>query len=485
MRRKEFVIKVTLTIIAVHIGLFGLLGCGKEDKEKGPDILWMKSEVVLPTLLSDNAILQQNSKVLLWGKTDPKVSVKIFTSWDNKEVATVADSEGNFTEQVQTPAAGGPFHIIFDSGKEKRLNNIMIGEVWLCSGQSNMNKSLAGSADEPILNSEELINNSKNSQIRIYAVDRKMADLPETESGGSWFESEPEVARKTSALAYQFAQQLHEKLNIPVGIITSAWGGTPIRSWMSAESLKGIEDPTPINPNVPQHTPSVLFNGMIAPLTNYSIRGVLWYQGEDDRFRSELYRQMMPAMVTDWRTKFRDAEMPFYYVQIAPWTYPNDASLGAPYFREMQYELSKVISHSGIAVTADVGSNTTIHPPDKTSVAERLLRIALAKTYGFPQEKYLGPEVKKIEVEGKTVRVHFDHADGGLVLENDETNNFEVAETDGVFRTATARVDGEILEVWSDQVASPSTIRYGFKNYFKGNLFNKAGLPATPFRATK
>lgn len=445
----------------------------------------LQAQIVLPPILGDNAVLQQNSEVQLWGMGKKSKTVTIHTSWDGNTYTIQSDKKGYFSQSVKTPKAGGPYSIKFNDGKEKVLKNILIGEVWFCSGQSNMVMTMSGRPKEPILNSEEIIKDSYNEKIRVFTAKSLTASPSLSDDIGAWNMAKPMIIENTSALAYQFAQKLEEELNVPVGIIISAWGGTPIRAWMSKESLKGIEDKAPLVENKPAQNPSTLYNGMIAPYTSYSVRGVLWYQGETDRDRVEQYREMMPAMVKDWRQKFRDPDMPFYYVQIAPWMYRGDKVMTSPYFREMQYELSKVIPNSGIVVTADVGSSKTIHPSDKTSVAQRLLKIVLAKDYGYSDLKYLGPEVKASSVKGNRMLISFDNADGGLVLKANYTENFEIAGEDRVFHEAEARLVNEGVEVWSDQVSKPVAVRYGFKNFFHGNLFNKEGLPATPFRTDK
>lgn len=442
----------------------------------------VKAEVTLPNVLANNAILQQKSKVNLWGSSKPSSKISITTSWDGKVYRTNADKAGSFSQYVQTPVAGGPYYILFNDGQEKRLDNILIGEVWFCSGQSNMQMPMMGFKDQPILHAEDIIQASTNNQIRIYTVERAMSETPLQESKGNWQPAAPEVVRNTSAVAYQFAKKLQDSLKIPVGVIVSSWGGTPIRAWMSSESLQGITDNVPKAQKISPQNPSVLYNAMVAPYVNYTVRGFLWYQGENDRARAEQYREMMPSMVADWRKKFNDKNMPFYFVEIAPWLYANDTEIASPYFREMQLQLSKTIKNSGIAITADIGSNKTIHPPDKVTVADRLLRIALANTYGYKQISYKGPEVDKVNIEGGKVYISFLNAANGLLLKTDETNNFEIAGSDRIFHEASCKVTGNVLELWSSEVKEPVAVRYAFKDYFKGNLFNKEGLPAPSFR---
>lgn len=441
-----------------------------------------KADVTLPSVLSNHAVLQQKSKVSLWGKAKPSSIVNITTSWDGKAYRAKSNSKGEFSQLVQTPVAGGPYYILFNDGEEKRVENILIGEVWFCSGQSNMEMPMAGFKNQSVLHSEDIINASSNNQIRIYKAERAISETPLKDGKGNWQQADPEVVRNTSAVAYQFARMLQDSLKIPVGIIVSSWGGTPIRAWMSSKSLQGITDNTPKAQKISPQNPSTLYNAMVSPYINYSVRGFLWYQGENDHQRADQYKNMMPAMVNDWRKKFNNKNMPFYFVEIAPWRYPNDTEIFSPYFREMQLELSKTVKNSGIAITADIGSDKTIHPPDKTTVADRLLRLALANTYGYKQVKYRGPEIGKVTVERDKIYINFLHADSGLLLKTDETNNFEIAGNDRIFHEASCKINGNVLELWSSKVQEPVAVRYAFKDYFRGNLFNKEGLPAASFR---
>lgn len=441
-----------------------------------------RADVVLPSLLTNHAVLQQKSKVKLWGKAKKSTILSIKTSWDGKKYETKADKQGNFSATVNTPVAGGPYSISFNDGKEKRLENILIGEVWVCSGQSNMAMTMAGFKNQPILNADDVIKTSGNKQIRIFTVNKKVSDIPLEECGGIWQQSSPESVINTSALAYQFARLIQDSLKVPVGIIVSAWGGTPIRAWMSEESLAGFKNAKQaISKQAPQN-PSKLFNAMIMPLTKYVIKGFLWYQGENDRQRAEMYRRMMPAMVDDWRTKFNNPNSPFYFVEIAPWLYADDKEVAVTYFREMQLSLSKSIKNSGIAITADIGSDKSIHPENKTTIAERLGKMALVKNYGFSEISYANPEVDKVKTLDEKILITFKYAKNGLILKDEETINFEIAGKDKIFYPAVCEITREGISVWSKEVSDPVSVRYGFKNYFKGNLFTKEGLPVAGFR---
>lgn len=441
--------------------------------------------VTLPAVLGDNMVLKQNSSVTLWGKASANSAVKVTTSWNQKNYSVSTNSDGNFILNISTAKAGGPFTISFlNNGEVEILKNILLGEVWFCSGQSNMEMPLKGWRNMPVLNSKELIAHADNENIRIFNPVKSVSFTEKESASGKWELSTPGVASNTSAVAWEFAQILQKKLGVPVGIIVSAWGGTPIRSWMSRESLKSFPSISLEKPDtIISKTPAALFNGMIVPFLHFSISGILWYQGENDHKDVDAYQKMMPAMVKDWRARFGNEKLPFYYVQIAPWKYERSKIPYAAIFREMQYQLSKTIPNSGIAVTTDVGSNKTIHPPDKTAVANRLVNIALAKHYG-KKIPYLGPELKSFKVKGNSMYLKFGHANG-LNLKEGGTRNFEIAGKDSVFHKAEAIVKNGKLKVWSDEVQTPEAVRYTYENYAQGNLFNNSGLPASTFRTDK
>lgn len=442
-----------------------------------------RAEVTLPSVLSNNAVLQQKSKVLLWGKAKPLAEVSITTSWNGKKYRTNSNEKGDFSQTVQTPVAGGPYHILFNDGQEKRLDNILIGEVWFCSGQSNMAVTMSGYKNQPILNAVNIIETAANNQISIFTTKETTSDVPMADCTGAWKTASPEVVKRTSAVAYQFAKMLQDSLQVPIGIIVSSVGGTPIRAWMSSESLANLPDAMGLAPRNPSQNPSQLFNAMIAPLVKFRAKGFLWYQGEADRTRTEQYRNMITAMIKDWRIKLNDINMPFYLVEIAPWLYQADKELFAPYFREMQLSLPKKIKNVGVVTTTDVGSDQSIHPPDKTTVAKRLGNLALAKTYGSNKVSYLIPQLAKIKITEDKIQLSFSNVESGLKLIPVEADSFEIAGEDKVFHKANCKVTGtKEIEVWSKDVAQPVAVRYGFKNYFKASLFTLQDTPVPAFR---
>lgn len=443
--------------------------------------------IKLPSLLSDNAVLQQRSKVKLWGETYAGNLVTITTSWDNKVIRTTADDKGKFLVFVNTPEYGGPYTITFNDGEEMKINNILIGEVWLCSGQSNMQMQIKGSVNQPVLNSAEIIAKSNNLELRLFRVMPLLSEQPmDDRFDSAWEISSPVNVANFSAVAYQFGQMLQEYFDIPVGIILSGYGGTSIRGWMDKENLNNF-------PTMSKDTaktmnrwgPSYLYNAMIFPLRHYHIKGFLWYQGERDVNSSELYEKMLPVLVNNWRNLWNLGDLPFYYAQIAPWLYSGSENIESALLREAQFNANKKIKNAGIIPTIDAGSDLSIHPPDKTTVAKRFFYLALAKTYLVSGIPCSFPEFNKIVVEDDELLIHFNNLTQGLSLHHQLVEGIEVAGSDKIFYPATsAQVVGKIgLRVKSKDVKKPIAIRYCFKNYSKGNLFDNFGMPAFPFRS--
>lgn len=446
------------------------------------------SQVRLPSVLRDNMVLQQNAKVKLWGKAKKSATLKVITSWDGKSYLADIGNAGTWEVFVKTPKGGGPYTISFDDGEKIVLNNILIGEVWLCSGQSNMEMPLKGFYDrrfgyQPVLKSDSIIENSSNNNLRIYKLKRKSSPQPLWDSEGDWKIANSVDAPEFSAVAFQYGQMLQEKLRVPVGIIVASWGGTPIQAWMG-ESMEDFEKETEFSAGKKiSSSSSVLFNGMIKPLTNYTIRGFIWYQGENDRFKPESYKDKMLAMVKEWRSVWNLGKLPFYFVQIAPWKYNEKGKSFVPQLREAQLEASQAIANAEMVVTLDIGSEVTIHPPDKTTVAKRLLGCALNGVYG-KDVKFRGPEYIAMKVNGNKALLEFKYY-SQLVLKNKESENFEIAGPDKVFHKANVAISASGLEVWSADVNKPIAVRYGFKEYLVGDLFNSDGFPVSPFRTDK
>ncbi|HVK49775.1 MAG TPA: sialate O-acetylesterase [Pseudobacter sp.] len=442
-----------------------------------------KPALKLPAVISSNMVLQQQTKAPLWGSAAASAIISVVTSWDKKKYTAKADPLGNWKVEVSTPKAGGPYSITISDTKPITLTNVMIGEVWLCSGQSNMEMPVKGFRNQPIIGAEETILESNNPNIRLFRVERATALTPVNDVNAKWEPSSPKAAREFSAVGYGFAQILQKQLNVPVGIIQSTWGGTPIQGWMSEENLKEFPETkypahrTVINKNHPK----VLYNGMIHPLIGYSIKGVLWYQGETNRSEYALYEKMMPSMVKNWRNSWGGKEWAFYYVQLAPYKYPSAAG-DAPFMREAQEKAGAAIPQSGMAISMDAGDSVTIHPANKTVVSRRLAYLALGKTYGVEGISFENPSFKAMKTANDTVKVAFNNAALGLTAYGQEIKGFEMAGEDKVFYPAHAWLTNEGLSVISSNVKSPVALRYAFKDYIITNLYNTDGIPVAPFR---
>ncbi len=428
-------------------------------------------------------VLKQKSNVNIWGKTSSGKKVTVITSWNERAYHVIPTPDGKFKVSLKTPKAGGPYSVTIDDGDKIVLENVMIGEVWICSGQSNMEMPMKGyNSKQTIKNGAELIANSSNNQLRLFSVKKLHSPILKDDCDGAWQASNPAVVPSFSAVAFQYGQLLQKKLQVPIGIIDASVGGTPIRDWMGDSFDQFAEMYPNSSKDSENRQPKVFFNSMIYPLRNYAVSGFIWYQGEADRAKPELYIEMMSAMVKEWRSIWTNRNLGFYYAQIAPWTYPDDKSvLKSAFMRSTQYNLLKKIKNSGIAITADVGSDQSIHPPDKTTVAERLVRIALAKTYK-ETITYQGPEFSSLKTKGEKISLSFNYVGKGLALNEIITGNFEVAGSDQLFYPANAKLVGKKIELISAKVKQPIAVRYCFKDYFIGNLYNNDGLPAVPFR---
>jgi sialate O-acetylesterase len=626
----------------------------------------VSAKVTLPSFFTDNMVLQQTTGVPLWGQAKANATVKVTTSWDKKDYSVKADAKGNFTVSVKTPAYGGPYTITFNDGEVTELKNILIGEVWLCSGQSNMEMPLSGWGK--INNFKEEIANANYPEIRLIQADHIDSSKPQTElkvQHGGWQVCSPETIADFSSTAYFFARKIYQEKHIPIGLIHSSWGGTYIEAWTSSEALKTIHDfdeaiasmqddtakaamqkkydeqfggwlaglnkadkgmqgdkaawaqpgatgpwktmklpvfwenaglpdfdgavwfrknvivpdgmkgqdielefyaddddkvwvngtligstvgyniqrhytipakilkpgentivirvydgssgggiygtPEELNikagaktlsiagdweyavgvsladlpaaPYIPQgqHRPSALFNAMINPLLKYKIKGVIWYQGENNAERAYQYQTLFPLLIKDWRRQFDNKDMPFYYVQLANFKQPK-AQPGPSSWAELREAQFKTLSvpNTGMAVITDIGDADDIHPKNKQEVGERLALIALAKTYGVKVD-YSGPLYKSFSVSGNTLTVAFTFSDG-LKAKSGTLKGFTIAGADKVFYPAEAKLNGNVITVTSDKVKNPVAVRYNWADNPDGNLTNASGLPASSFR---
>ncbi|MFC2128496.1 sialate O-acetylesterase [Bacteroidota bacterium] len=628
-----------------------------------------QKKLKLPAIIGDNMVLQQNSNVPLWGWAFPGSKIVMLTGWDQHEHETIVDDYGKWIIYFKTPSAGGPYNINITGDETISLKNVLIGEVWLCSGQSNMEMPLRGWMEygQPIKGSNKAIAKANYQKIRLFTVERNTSFEPLDNCTGKWEECIPEVAKEFSAVGYFFGLELYKKMNIPVGLIHSSWGGTPAEAWTRNSDLITINkfqtDGEKIDPekyqkkllaahqekiakwresvgidyntgfssansgttewkkfnvpglwqgtifdglqgvvmfkktiNIPSawmnknlvlelgpidemditwfnsekigeylnvsdwtkerkyiipgrlvnqeennlfikiintsgaggiygkaeqliiypendttnlislsgiweaqldkklsdiepapycdncsdaQLPTVLYNAMINPLIPYKIKGAIWYQGESNRNDAFTYRTLFPAMIKSWRNTWKQGDFPFYYVQIAPYTYlggENSAEL-----REAQL-MALCVNKTGMAVTMDIGDLKCIHPPDKESVGKRLSKWALSKDYGFNTIKFSGPLYKSMKIEGNSIRVFFDYADNGLKSKGWKLTHFTIAGKNGKFYKAKAKIEGNSILVKSKKVKDPVAARYAWSNTAQPNLFNKSGLPASSFR---
>ena len=454
----------------------------------------LNAQIELGPLFSDDMILQRNSQVSIWGSAKGNERVSITSSWNNNEVITKADNNGNWTADISTPDAGGPYEIKISSKKNiLNLTNVLIGEVWVASGQSNMQMALYGGGREPVLRSIDMIAQAKNPNIRLFTVKNNSSISPIKELKGKWLVSSPANVSAFSAVGYSFADYLNKVLDIPIGIINTSWGGTPAEAWTDKKTLDSNFEKSQIRNNhkdkVVQHNPSGLFNAMINPLIPFKIRGAIWYQGEGNVSRANNYTKLMNKMIEGWRSNWGQGSFPFYFVQLAPFSYNGINNTASAYLREAQLHTMLQTENTGMAVTLDIGSEKTIHPPEKILVGKRLAYWALVKDYNLGGISFSGPIYKSLKINGDKVIVNFDYAQNGITSYNKAIVGFEIAGEDKIFYPANAKVirgygsNRSKLEVSSDSVKKPVAVRYGWKNYLKGNLYNTQGLPASSFRS--
>ncbi|GAB3026649.1 sialate O-acetylesterase [Niabella terrae] len=453
--------------------------------------LFSSAEIQLPWFFSDGMVLQQQSEPAIWGWTDQKAAVTVISSWDHKKYTAQPDQKGRWTVRLKTPPAGGPFEITVSDGSTKQIRDILIGEVWVCSGQSNMEMPLRGFRNQPVDGSNKLILESANDQIRIYTIPRSTRPLPlDTSKNNYWKKAGPETVENFSAVGYYFGKLLYDQLQVPIGLINCSYGGSPVEAFMDAASLQDYDfklpDPTTTS-RLSNQVPTVLYNGMVHPLEGYGIRGCIWYQGESNASRPDQYEKLFPDFVHMLRARFGQGDFPFYYVQIAPYDYngnkkKGDTLLNSAYLRDAQRKALEKIPNSGMVVTMDIGDDQTIHPRDKKTVAYRLALLALQQTYqmkGFQSES---PRFERLEIKDQTALLHFSHAPNGLSAYGQELTGFEIAGADKKFYPARARLVAGGVAVSAAEVPSPVAVRYAFKDYIQGHLFNTAGLPASSFR---
>ena len=445
----------------------------------------INGQLELNNLFSDNMVLQRNSNVNIWGKTSPNQVVKVYSSWNNITTKTKADNNGDWLLKINTSSDQSAHQLVISTKSESKIiNNVLLGEVWFGSGQSNMQMTFDGYVNEPINDSQDIIGKAKNGKIRLLTVERKFSSKKLKDFKGKWELSNPQSVRHFSAAAYSFASYINETLNVPVGIIVTSWGGTPAEAWAEKTHLdKNFKSGVlKNNTNREHYNLGYLFNGMINPLIPYTIKGALWYQGENNRLRANNYSKLMQVMVESWRNEWGQGDFPFYFVQIAPFRYDGPNKTSSALLRDSQLDAMHNIVNSGMVSTVDIGDLNSIHPPEKIKVGNRLAYWALNKTYGFKSITPSGPIVKSAKKNGSSVIISFDYAKNGFYNFNGPLKDFELSGDDNQFYKATAKISGRSIIVESDKVSNPSKVRYGWKNYFEASLFNLDGLPASSFQ---
>jgi len=457
------------------------------------------SVVSLPGIFSSDMVLQQNMDVPVWGLAPPGEKVEVSGSWGETFEATAA-ADWKWSGKIKTPAAvpgQAPKYTLTAAGSKNSVvfENVLIGDVWVCSGQSNMEFPMTTNAPWTlgVNNFETEIAAANYPEIRLFKVPRRASSLPETNCGGSWAECTPATVATFSAVAYYFGKELYDdpNINIPVGLIQSAFGGSAAQAWTRRDVLASDNElnskylaPYLLNPGsyTDEYKASNLYNGMLAPIIPFGIRGSIWYQGESNKQDGDMYRKLCAAMLAGWRSDWKQGDFPFYYVQVAPY------AMGIPEpeyaeFREVQFNMLSE-TNTGMAVTMDIGEINNIHPRNKLDVGKRLALCAKAKTYG-EDVIFSGPVYESAVVEENKMRIKFKPETTGTGLKTNNGNapvHFTIAGSNKIFYPATAEISGSDILVSSSQVPDPTTVRYAFSNAVITNLMNSENLPAVPFR---
>lgn len=455
----------------------------------------MQAEVQLPPIFADNMILQQQTDAALWGKAEPGSKITITTTWSKAKTVVNAGEDGKWLARVATPAAGGPYEITFNDGDKVTLKNVLIGEVWICSGQSNMEMPMKGFSSQPAVGAVDLILDAKPSTlIRSCNLTKTRSLDTEYSCPARWYVNDPEGVAEASATAYFFAHRLYRTLDIPIGIINVSWGGTPIEAWMNPELLKSkFADELNLShfetrqwPEKAQHkTPGTLYNGMLHSVIPFTAKGFIWYQGCDNRLRYEQYKRLQPAFVEMLRKEWGNDSMPFYFTQIAPYKYGNPERPEGGYMMWAQAQTLELIPNSGMATTHDAGEKDCIHPANKKAVGDRLAFLALVNDYGIKGIDAKAPMPAKIEFRDGAAFVDFDCGKLGIGPLSGRYEGFELAGEDKVFYPAVAVLQKNRMSVMvaCPEVPVPVAVRYGMKNWSKATIFNNFGIPASPFRS--
>jgi sialate O-acetylesterase len=475
----------------------------------------LRAQVSLPHFFSDHAVLQRERPIHIWGWA--KSNETITLSFHQQTTTAIADNLGCWSAWLMPESAGGPYELTVTGSSKVTLRDLLVGDVWLASGQSNMQMPLKGfNAKMQVTHGIETARHASLPQVRLLNVGRRSDSLPQVDIDSQWTTVSPQSAIDFSAVAFFFGRDINQLEHIPIGLIEVAWGGTPLEAWMSMDGLaqdaslmpvfaasanftnaqanvdrqiaiENLEDAAAIKAHQPVTShpwrpiaaswmPGGIYNGMIAPLAGYAMKGVIWYQGESNSTpdRAFLYAKLMPAFIADWRAKWKQGNFPFLYVQLSSLKTNNEWGL----IRDAQ-RMSLAVANTGMAVTLDIGAVDNIHPPNKEDVAARLSLVARALAYDHPIE-YSGPLFRQATPEANSIRVWFDHADG-LLAKGSEVEGFEIATANGEFVPAKATIEHNTVVVRSDSLSRPRYVRYGWASFTKANLYNRVGLPASTF----
>jgi sialate O-acetylesterase len=495
--------------VALALGLFGAGPC--------------RGDITLPSLISDNMVFQQQTKINVWGKADPGESVTVQLGPESSQ--TTAGKDGSWSVKMGGLPSGGPYDLTVFGKNSITVRNVAIGEVWVCAGESNMEYKVMAAR-----NGREEMADAELPMVRVFQVKHHASEKPEPDCEGAWAVCDPDTAKDFSAVGFFFARELNRRLHVPIAVIESAWGPSPAEAWTpratleknptlhvaldrydkaasgypaalaayqarladwqsQADTAKAAGSPAPPKPVAPlapggPRAPSALFNGMISPLLRYPIRGVLWYQGESNTSDPALYRTLFPAMIEAWRANWNEGDFPFFYAQLSGFLgrRPQPEESRWAELREAQ-SLALSTSRTGMAVTADTGDEHEMHPADKQDVAHRMALMAESEVYDRSGAAASGPVFSRMEVDDAKAVLSFTHTEGGLKAKNGQPlKGFEVAGENRLFVWADARIDGDQVIVQSKQVAIPVAVRYGWADFPDCTLFNRAGLPASPFR---
>lgn len=441
----------------------------------------LKAQLRLPVLFDDHMVIQQQATVPIWGWAHPSQDVTIKVSWDTTTIRTKADHGTVWKTTLRTPAAGGPHTITLTAGSNVlTLQDVLTGEVWLASGQSNMEWSMHSAAD-----GLPIIGQINDPNIRLLNIPTSSASTLQVRGEGDWKVCDKESVGGFSAVAYFFGKKLNQNLNVPIGLINASWGGSPAETWLPKEIVEKNdvlrEAAAKLNEDQPWAPvkPGVVFNSMINPIVPFRIAGAIWYQGEANVSASSTYKMLMENLIKDWRKQFQ-YDIPFYYVQIAP--YSGYSGVEGTLMREQQVKMLEIPKTGMVVISDQVDDVKDIHPQYKKVVGERLADVALAETYSKDGIAYRSPLYKSMKIEKSKIRIFFDHVSTELLAKGGELTEFLIAGEDQKFYPAKAKIDKSTVIVSAKEVKNPVAVRFGWRNESIPNLFSKEGLPVPTFR---